>query len=61
MKPDDKHGISDNTTGRTILETEEDPVMEKIVLIFLIIFLICLLVIPSDWFLKLSMWWNGIK
>ena len=46
---------------KDFLEVEEDPIMERIVLIFLIVFFIALLIIPADWFLKLSLWWNGIK
>ncbi len=39
---------------------EDDPFLDKIVLIFLIIFFLAVILIPSEWFLKASMWWNGI-
>ena len=60
MKTNDKNEMIGENTDKDFLEIEEDPIMERIVLIFLILFFIALLVIPSDWFLKLSMWWNGI-
>jgi len=37
---------------KDFLEVEDDPIMERIVLIFLIVFFIALLVFPADWFLK---------
>lgn len=43
------------------LSVEEDPVLDKMVLIFLVLFLLAVIFIPQEWFLKWSMWWNGIK
>jgi hypothetical protein len=47
----------------TVQEEEwaEDPVMDKMVLVFLLVFLLAVLLIPHDWFLAASMWWNGIN
>jgi len=35
---------------------EDDPFLEKVTLIFLLIFLICVIFIPGEWFNSLSMW-----
>ena len=51
----------EDKTGEESPEYIEDPILERLVLIFLVVFLIALIVIPADWFLKLSMWWNGIQ
>ncbi|MBN2053746.1 hypothetical protein JW905_02410 [bacterium] len=40
---------------------QEDPLLDKMVLVFLVIFLLAVIFIPQDWFLNWSMWWNGIK
>lgn len=40
---------------------EDDPVLDKMVLVFLALFLLAVIFIPQEWFLKWSMWWNGIK
>jgi hypothetical protein len=42
-------------------ETIEDPGLEKLVMIFLIILLLAVIFIPSEWLLKWSMWWNNIQ
>ncbi len=47
--------------GKHELLVRDDPVANKIIVIFLIILLLALIFIPSEWFLKASMWWNGIK
>ncbi len=41
-------------------EIEDDPFLEKLTIIFLIIFILAVMFIPSEWLLKWSMWWNNI-
>ena len=37
-------------------ELEDDPFLEKLTLIFLLVFLLLVIFIPGDWFNSLSMW-----
>ena len=39
----------------------EDKWMETALMIFLIIFIIALVFIPSEVFMKWSLWWNNIQ
>jgi hypothetical protein len=61
MDIEKKNEPETTNTKKDFLEVQEDPIMERIVLIFLIVFFITLLIVPADWFLKISLWWNGIK
>jgi hypothetical protein len=42
-------------------EADQDPFLEKAVLIFLILLILAVIFIPSEWLMKWSMWWNNIK
>ncbi|MBN1354740.1 hypothetical protein JXA40_00560 [bacterium] len=55
MKEDTKSRVSQEQ-GK-----EQDPLLEKSILIFLLILILAVLFIPSEWLLKWSMWWNNIK
>ncbi len=37
-------------------EIEDDPFLEKLTIIFLLVFLLFVIFIPGDWFNSLSMW-----
>ena len=43
------------------INDEQDPFLDKFIIIFLVILLLAIIFIPSEWFLKLSMWINGIN
>jgi hypothetical protein len=39
----------------------EDPFLDKLVIIFLLVFLLAVIFIPREWFLSWSMWLNGVQ
>jgi hypothetical protein len=53
--------VKDNFNKTQNAQSEDDPWMDRSIMIFLIIFIIAIMLIPSEWLLKWSMWWNNIK
>jgi len=40
--------------------SQDDPWMDKFIIIFLVLMILAVLFVPNEWFMKWSMWWNNI-
>ena len=53
--PDDQDIIQDNDVPKG------DEQLTKYIIIFMIILILLVIFIPSEWLMKWSLWWNNIQ
>ena len=55
IMPDDQDIIQDNDVPKG------DEQLTKYIIIFMIILILLVIFIPSEWLMKWSLWWNNIQ
>ena len=59
--PQKSDNLSKGLPREEIPQWEDDPLVDKMVIIFLVAFLLFVIFVPTHWILNVSMWWNGIS